>query len=347
LAGNGPFGTACEALLARRLGRATLLVTSCTHALEMAALLLTLEPGDEVIVPSYTFVSTANAFVLRGARPVFADVDASGNLLPEEVARLRTPRTRTVVTVHYAGNSCDMDRLADACSGIPLVEDAAQALGATFSGRPLGTFGALSTFSFHETKNIGCGEGGALTVGDERLLERAEFLRHKGTNRKRFLEGLVDKYTWVDVGSSWVLADLNAAYLAAQLEAFEVIQARRATLFHRYLAELSGPVERAGGSLIGHSARNGPNHHLFAIVFREPEQRTRFIAHMKAHQIVTPFHYVPLHLSPMGRRFHGERPLPMAERLGGCLVRLPLFFNLTDDDQGQVIDRTREFIDGV
>ena len=347
VAGGGPFGARCEALLEGMLGNPTLLVTSCTHALEMAALLLEVGPGDEFIVPSYTFVSTANAFVLRGARPVFADVSLDGNLLPEEVARLRSGRTRAVVTVHYAGNSCDMDRLAAACEGIPLVEDAAQALGAMFGGRPLGTFGALGAISFHETKNVGCGEGGALAIGDRRLLERAHCLRDKGTNRRRFLQGLVDKYTWVDVGSSWVLSDLNAAYLAAQLEALDTIQARRAVLVHRYLAELRAPVERGGGFLLGRHPRNVPNHHLFAIVFREPEQRARYVAHMKDHHIITPFHYVPLHQSPMGQRFGGAQTLPNSERLGSCLVRLPLFYNLSDRDQDEVVGRTREYLDGI
>jgi dTDP-4-amino-4,6-dideoxygalactose transaminase len=347
VAGGGPFGKSCEALLERRLGHPALLVTSCTHALEMAALLLDVGPGDEFVVPAYTFVSTANAFVMRGARPLFADVDSNGNILPEEVARLISGKTRAVVAVHYAGHSCDMDRLVDACAGIQLVEDAAQALGATFDGRPLGAFGVLGAFSFHETKNVGCGEGGALAIRDDRYLDRAHVLRDKGTNRRRFLQGQVDKYSWVDVGSSWVLSDLNAAYLAAQLEAFEQIQARRAELFHRYLGELRAPVERAGGYLISHNPRNKPNHHLFAVVFREPQQRDRYIAHMKAHDIITPFHYVPLHLAPMGRRFHGERPLPNSERLGGCLVRLPLFFNMTDWEQDEVIGRTQEFLDGI
>jgi dTDP-4-amino-4,6-dideoxygalactose transaminase len=240
-----------------------------------------------------------------------------------------------------------MDRLASACDGIPLVEDAAQALGSTFDGRPLGTFGTVGTISFHETKNVGCGEGGAITIGDPRLLDRAHCLRDKGTNRRRFLQGLVDKYTWVDVGSSWVLSDLNAAYLAAQLEAYEVIQARRAEIFHRYLRELRAPLERAGGYVVGHHARNSPNHHLFGIVFREPEERSRYVAHMRAHGIVTPFHYVPLHLSPFGRRICKDWPFPNSERLGSCLVRLPLFYNLSDEEQGEVIDRTKGFLDAI
>jgi len=347
VAGGGPFGARCEDLLRERLGQPALLVTSCTHALEMAALLLGIGPGDEFIVPSFAFVSTANAFTLRGARPVFADVDRNGNLRPDEVDRLRTPRTRAVVPVHYAGHSADMDALLAACGDVPLVEDAAQALGATFGGRPLGTFGALGAFSFHETKNVGCGEGGALTLRDEALLDRAHVLRDKGTNRRKFLQGLADKYTWVDTGSSWVLSDLNAAYLDAQLEALDVIQARRKAIHDRYTGELRALVERKGGYVIDGHPRNTPNHHIFAIVFREAEQRSRFIARMREAGIVTPFHYVPLHQSPLGRSLGTDRPLPGSERLGSCLVRLPLFFNLSDEDQGRVIDRTAEFLHGL
>ena len=346
-AGCGPLGEQCEALLERMLGRRSLLVTSCSHALEMAALLLEVGPGDEVILPSFTFVSTANAFVLRGARPVLADVDPSGNLDLHDVERLRTPRTRAVCTVHYAGNSCDLESLAAAASGLPIVEDAAQTLGATFRGKPLGTFGVAGTLSFHETKNIGCGEGGALLVSDPRLVERAEYIREKGTNRRRFHQGLVDKYTWVDVGSSYVLSELNAAYLLPQLEAFPRIQARRRAVFEAYQAALQGPAERVGAQVVGPNARGEGNFHLFALVFRRPEQRTAYIAHMRGHGILTPFHYVALHLAPMGKRFHDGRPLPVSERLTQCLVRLPLFFNITDAEVEAVVGRTLEFLGGL
>lgn len=344
VAGGGPFGKYCEELLRRQLGQPTLLVTSCTHALELAGLLLDLQEGDQFVVPSFTFVSSANAFVLRGAAPVFVDVDAHGNLDLKDLDRVLSPRTRAVVVVHYAGNSCDMDELRKLCGAIPIVEDAAQALGASFDGKPLGTFGACAAFSFHETKNLGCGEGGALTTRDERLLERAEYIRDKGTNRRRFLSGLVDKYTWVDVGSSYVLSDLNAAYLAAQLDEAGRIQARRAQIHQRYQRELAPAIESAGGYFIATGPRNTPNHHLFAMVFRRGEQRDRYIAFMKERGIMTPFHYVALHLSPMGKKFHGARPLPGSERLSSCLVRLPLFFNMTDPEQDQVIECTRRFL---
>jgi dTDP-4-amino-4,6-dideoxygalactose transaminase len=337
----------CEETLSAWLGQPTLLVTSCTHALEIAALLLRLQPGDEFIVPSYTFVSTANAFVLRGAKPVFADVDPNGNIDPAEVERLRTPRTRAVVAVHYAGNSCDMRLLLEASRGLTIVEDAAQAIRATFDGRPLGTFGACGAFSFHETKNLACGEGGALTVREPELLERADYIRDKGTNRRRFLSGLVDKYTWVDVGSSYVLSDLNAACLSAQLDAVDRIQRRRAEIFETYDRELCALVEAKGGYVVRPHPHNTPNHHLFAIVFRTGDQRDGYIASMRAAGIIAPFHYVPLHGSPMGRRFHDGRPLPNSERLGSCLVRLPMYFNMSDGELDEVIRRSKEYLDGI
>ncbi len=347
-AGMGPLGATCEELLESGFGVRTLLVSSCTHALEIAALLLELQPGDEVLLPSFTFVSTANAFVLRGARPVFVDVDASGNIDVAGAAALQTRRTRAVCAVHYAGNSCDLEALASALPGLPLVEDAAQAIGSSFGGRPLGTFGVAGAISFHETKNVGCGEGGALLLPRPELVDRAEFLREKGTDRRKFSQGLVDKYTWVDVGSSYVLSELNAAYLEPQLRALERIQARRAQVFARYREALTGPASRAGGRVIEPPSHNGQgNAHLFALVFRSGEQRTRYIAHMGERGILTPFHYVALHRSPMGRRFHDGRPLPMSDQLTECLVRLPLFFNLTDAQVDEVIDRTLEFLRGL
>jgi dTDP-4-amino-4,6-dideoxygalactose transaminase len=347
-AGAGPLGAVCEELLESGFGVRTLLVSSCTHALEMAALLLELQRGDEVLLPSFTFVSTANAFVLRGARPVFVDVDANGNIDVAGAAALRSNRTRAVCAVHYAGNSCDLEALASALPGLPLVEDAAQAIGSSFGGRPLGTFGVAGAISFHETKNVGCGEGGALLLPRPELVDRAEFLREKGTDRRKFSKGLVDKYTWVDVGSSYVLSELNAAYLEPQLRALERIQARRAQVFARYREALTGPASRAGGRVIETPPHNGQgNAHLFALVFRSGEQRTRYIAHMGERGILTPFHYVALHRSPMGRRFHDGQPLPMSDQLTECLVRLPLFFNLTDAQVDEVIDRTLEFLRGL
>ncbi|MBS2022174.1 MAG: dTDP-4-amino-4,6-dideoxygalactose transaminase [Deltaproteobacteria bacterium] len=343
-AGGGPFGKRCEALLEGLLGQRTLLVTSATHALELGAHLLDLQAGDEVIVPSFTFVSTANAFALRGAKIRFADVDESGNLSLAEVERLRTPRTRCISVVHYAGNSCDLDALLSLAGDIPVLEDAAQAIDASYKGRPLGTLGACGAFSFHETKNIGCGEGGALTLRDTKLIERAEYYRDKGTNRRKFLGGLVDKYTWVDLGSSLVLSDVNAAYLSCQLEQLQAVQARRGHIWSRYAEALAAPLARVGARFIQPPAHNRPNHHLFGVVFARAEQRTAFIAFMRERGVVTPFHYVSLHLSPFGQRFHDGRALPMTETLSGNLVRLPLFYNQTDAQVDEVIGRTTEFL---
>jgi dTDP-4-amino-4,6-dideoxygalactose transaminase len=342
--GNGPFGRRCEQILGELLGCQALVVSSATAALELAALLLEIKPGDEVIIPSFTFVSTANAFLLRGAKLLFADVDASGNLDPREVSRLRSARTRAIVPVHYAGGSCDMDELRSAAEGIAIVEDAAQAIGASFRGVPLGTFGSCGAISFHETKNVGCGEGGALIVRDSSLLERARCLRDKGTDRHRFEQGLCDKYTWVDVGTSPLLAELSAAWLSVQLESLGRIQARREEIWARYLAELEGPAERAGVAVVrGHPKGRG-NAHLFALVFRTGDERRRFVAHTRAMGISTPPHYVALHTSPLGRRLHDGQPLPWSERLSSCLARLPLFFNLPDGAVARVIDATLDFL---
>jgi dTDP-4-amino-4,6-dideoxygalactose transaminase len=343
-AGGGPFGKQCEQMLESLLGQRTLLVSSATHALELAAHLLDIQPGDEFVVPSFTFVSTANAFVLRGARPVFADVDRNGNLDLSEVSKLLGRRTKAIVPVHYAGNSCDLPALLQLAGSIPVVEDAAQAIGASFGGKPLGTFGACGAFSFHETKNIGCGEGGALTLRSPELIDRAEYYRDKGTNRRKFLDGLVDKYTWIDVGSSLVLSDVNAAYLSTQLLELPRIAARRRQMWERYAREIEPAVVRAGGYVVRGSPENLPNHHLFGIVFGEAGQRSRFISAMRADGVTTPFHYVALHRSPMGERLHDGRKLPNTDRLSSCLVRMPLFFNLSDADQSIVIDATLRFL---
>jgi dTDP-4-amino-4,6-dideoxygalactose transaminase len=343
---GGPFGDRCEALLARHFNQPALLTSSCTHALEIAALLLGIGPGDAVVVPSFTFVSTANAFALRGAELSFVDVDQHGNIDLEEVEAAIGRRTRAVVAVHYAGNSCDLPRLLERCGTVPMIEDAAQAFGASFAGRPLGTYGVLGAISFHETKNVGCGEGGALTAQHAELVAEAREIRDKGTNRQRFRAGDVDKYTWTRLGSNYGLSDLNAAYLLGQLDAHEQIATRRRVLYQRYLDALCSPIERAGGYVVRGRPEGTPNHHLFAMVLHSPAQRDEFIARMKRHGIVTPFHYVALHLSPMGQRFHrSRRPLCNSERLSSCLVRLPLFYNLSDDDQEQVIARAREVLD--
>ncbi len=350
LSGVGPLTKRAEAELERLGLDRALLCTSGTHALEMAALLANIGPGDEVILPSYTFVSTANAFALRGATLRFADNDRYGNISLEEVERLAGPATKLVVAVHYAGASADMKTLSDWCAtrGVWLVEDAAQAIGGTCHGQTLGTFGALAAFSFHETKNVSAGEGGALRVNTEAFKIRAEIIREKGTNRTQFFLGLADKYTWVDIGSSYVLSELNVAYLLPQLEAFATIQGKRGLIWRRYYEALLAPARAVGAEILETPEHNTPNFHMFAVVLRDADMRTRFIRFMREAGITTPFHYLPLHRSPYGRELASKAglvidELPQCERLANQLVRLPLYFNMTDDEQAHVVDRALSF----
>lgn len=348
LSGDGPFTKRCEALLQQELGvERVLLTTSCTHALEMAAFLLDLGPGDEVIVPSFTFVSTVNAVVLRGATPVFADIRADTlNLDEQALPSLITPRTRAIFVVHYAGISCDMARIlkVSAEHRIPVVEDNAHGLFGGYRGHPLGSMGLLATLSFHDTKNFTCGEGGALIVNDPALVARAEVLREKGTNRSRFFRGEVDKYTWVDVGSSYVPSDMLAAFLLGQLEQREAIQQARERLFRRYVAELEDWAIGQGIGLPVIPSECSPAWHLFYLRLPGLEARQRFIAHMKSRGIHSLFHYLPLHLSPMGLT-RGGRPgqCPVTERASDELVRLPFFTGLSEADQTEVIEVARAF----
>lgn len=348
IAGTGPFTKRCEGEIAQRVGAArVLLTTSCTHALELSALLCRLQPGDEVIVPAFTFVTSASAFALFGARPVFVDVrDDTLNLDPDLVEQAVTPRTRAIVVVHYGGIAADIERLAAIAArhGLILIEDNAHGLFHRWKGRYLGSFGAMATHSFHETKNVTCGEGGALVVNDPSLVERAEILREKGTDRSRFLRGQVDKYTWVDIGSSWIPSDMLAAILAGQLSRFESIAAARLRIFDRYAAELSGWAAQHGVRLPVVPEGNEHSAHLFSLRFDRGEQRDRFIAHMKERGVSTVFHYQPLHLSTVGRRFGGrDGQCPVTERAADCLVRLPLYVSLTDGEQDEVVARILEF----
>ena len=342
ISGCGDFGQRCENIFSRALGAPrTLLVTSCTHALEMAALLLDVRPGDEVIVPSFTFVSTANAFALRGATPIFADIDPQTlGLDPAHVASLLTPRTKVVVPVHYAGIACDLDALARVMNGhaAALVEDNAHGLFGKYKGRFLGTFGAFSTLSFHETKNFTCGEGGALVINDLRFTERAEIVRDKGTQRARFFRGEIDKYTWCDLGSSYVLSDVLAAILFAQLEAREAIETRRQHLWTRYAAELADWAAKEGARLPFVPAHCEQPFHLFYVVMSSPARQKALIAHLAERGISAVFHYQPLHLSPMGQGFGGKAgACPVTEATSACLLRLPLFNVLTDEEQDRII----------
>ncbi len=349
LSGDGHFTKLSNARIAAMAGaRSALLTHSCTAALEMAAILCDLQPGDEVIMPSFTFVSTANAVALRGAVPVFVDIDAQTlNMDPEKTAAAVSGRTRAIFAVHYAGFPADMDALAEIAQahGLLLVEDAAQALGSTYKGRPAGSLGDMAAFSFHETKNIISGEGGALTLMRPDLIERAEIIREKGTNRSRFLRGQVDKYTWVDIGSSFLPGELVAAFLYGQLEQAEAIRTRRLALFDRYARAFAdlGQAGRVGLPVVPPDTTG--NGHMFYLLLRDLEDRDAFIAHMRAAGIITPFHYVPLHSAPAGlkhARFTGNG-LPVTDAISARLVRLPLFYGLEEGIEGVIEVAQRYF----
>jgi dTDP-4-amino-4,6-dideoxygalactose transaminase len=342
-AGDGDFTKKCQRLLEQAVGaQKVLLTTSCTDALEMAALLLDIRPGDEVIVPTFTFVSTANAFVLRGATPVFADIRPDTlNLDERRLERLITPRTRAIVPVHYAGVGCEMDSICEIAArrGVPVVEDNAHGLFGKYKGRNLGSFGALSTLSFHETKNFICGEGGALVLNDFDYWERAEILREKGTNRSRFFRGEVDKYTWVDTGSSYLPSDLLAAFLYAQLEARAEIQARRRQIWNTYNEQLRPWANANGVELPSVPPYCEHPFHMYYIVLPTAELRNALIEHLKLRGIMAVFHYLPLNLSPMGRKLGGRKGLcPVAEDISERVLRLPFYNNLTEADQQRVVE---------
>jgi dTDP-4-amino-4,6-dideoxygalactose transaminase len=348
LSGNGPFTHRCESALERLTGaRRALLTSSCTAALEMCAILIDASPGDEVIVPSFTFVSTANAFALRGMRPVFADCRPDTlNIDEGAVARLVTPRTRAIVAMHYGGVACEMDAIVAIAErhGLLLVEDNAHGLFGTYEGRPLGTFGSLATQSFHETKNVTCGEGGALLINDPSLIERAEIAREKGTNRSRFFRGQVDRYTWVDIGSNYLCSELQAAMLSAQLAQAEAIQVKRRAVWDRYDRELTDWCAAHGiRRLVVPAAAEHPSH-LFALLMPTAAARKALIDHLGAHGILAVFHYIPLHLSPMGARLGGTPgDCPVAEDISERIVRLPFYTDLTSDEQSSVIDTVKSF----
>lgn len=342
IAGDGPFTRKCRALFERELGVATaLLTTSCTHALEMAALLLDTQPGDRVIIPSFTFVSTANAFVLRGARPVFIDIRPDTlNLDETQLEKLISPDTKAVVAVHYAGVGCAMDVILEIAQkyGVPVVEDNAHGLFGKYKGKYLGTFGCLATLSFHETKNFSCGEGGALLLNDPRYRERAEVIREKGTNRSRFFRGEVDRYTWVDIGSSYLPSDVLAAFLYAQLEQRERIQATRRRIWECYDRQLQDWAQEHGVRLPIVPSTCEQAYHMFYMLMPSLEQRQALIAHLKALGILSVFHYLPLHLSSMGRSWgYGPGDCPVTEDVSDRLLRLPLFNDMSQQEQDRVL----------
>ncbi|MBV8102802.1 MAG: dTDP-4-amino-4,6-dideoxygalactose transaminase, partial [Verrucomicrobia bacterium] len=334
LAGDGYFTRLCQDWLRKELGsERVLLTTSCTAALEMSALLLNIEPGDEVIVPSFTFVSGTNAFVLRGAKPVFVDIRKDTLNVDEELVEQRiSPRTKAITFVNYAGVGCEMDPLLAIAKRhhIALIEDNAHGLFGKYQGRPLGSFGTFAAQSFHDTKNVTCGEGGALIINDAQFVERAEILWEKGTNRKKFLAGLVDKYTWVDVGSSFLLSDLQAAFLFGQFEQAKVIQALRHAIWRRYLDALSPISNELEISLPQVPAHCEHAAHLFYILLPSQSARDELISFLRSQNIGSAFHYLPLHLSPMGRRFgYRQGDCPVTEEISGRLLRLPFHNRLT------------------
>ncbi len=348
LSGDGDFTKKCNSLLEEIIGAPkALLTTSCTHALEMSALLLGLQPGDEVIVPSFTFVSTVNAFVLRGAKPVFIDIRPDTLNLDEKLLEgMITPKTKAIYVVHYAGVGCEMDEILAIARRhhIPVIEDNAHGLFGKYKGRMLGSFGEMATQSFHETKNISCGEGGALIINDPALSERAEILREKGTNRSRFFRGQVDKYTWVDMGSSYLPSEILAALLYSQLEAREAIQNKRGSIWKRYNAELKDWAAKNGVRLPYIPEYCQQPYHMFYMLFPSLETRTSFIGKLKENNILSVFHYLPLHLSDMGVKFGGKAgDCPVTERISDQLVRLPLYFDMQNEDVDRVIEQILKF----
>ncbi len=348
ISGDGVFTKKCSALLEQELGvPKVLLTTSCTHALEMSAILLDIQPGDEVIIPSFTFVSTVNAFVLRGAKPVFVDVRPDTlNLDESRLEAEITPRTKAVATVHYAGVGCEMDaimEIANRC-GVPIVEDNAHGLFGRYKGKYLGTFGVMAAQSFHETKNFSCGEGGALLINDPQYIERAEIIREKGTNRSRFFRGQVDKYTWLDIGSSYLPSDILAAFLYAQLENREKIQTHRQKVWNFYYENLKAWCAAHEVQLPYVPEHCDQAYHMFYMLLPTLELRQGLIAHLLQRGILSVFHYLPLHLSDMGLRFGGKAgDCPVTERVSDQLIRLPFHNALTESDQQQVVESILEY----
>lgn len=348
ISGDGTFTKKCHAFLEKTLGvPKALLTTSCTHALEMAAFLLDIQPGDEIIVPSFTFVSTVNAFVIRGARPVFIDVrpdtlNLDENLLEQKI----TERTKAIVVVHYAGVGCEMDKIIEIANRrqIAVIEDNAHGLFGQYKGKYLGTFGCLATQSFHETKNITCGEGGALLINDPALIERAEILREKGTNRSRFFRGQVDKYTWVDLGSSYLPSDILAAFLYAQLESYPQIQTQRQNAWEFYAQHLDQWCRQNEVRMPFSPPECQHPYHMFYLLLPSLETRTKLIEHLKGRGILSVFHYLPLHLSEMGLKFGGKAgDCPVTEAVSDRLLRLPLFKDLDEQTLEYIVESTMAF----
>ena len=348
VSGDGAFTRKCHDFFEDKLGvNKAFLMTSCTHALEMAAILLDFQEGDEVIVPSFTFVSTVNAFVLRGAKPVFIDIRQDTlNMDESQLEKLITPRTKAILPVHYGGVGCEMDAITSIAenNGIVVIEDNAHGLFGKYKDKNLGTFGSMATLSFHETKNFICGEGGALLINDDRYTQRAEIIREKGTNRSRLFRGEIDKYTWVDVGSSYLPSDILAAFLYAQLEEAEHIQQCRKRIWHYYNDHLKNWATEHNVRLPIIPNYCQPPYHMFYMLMPSLQQRDGLIAHLKARDIKAVFHYLPLHLSEMGIRLGGEKnACPVTEDVSNRLIRLPFFNELTESDQSRIVEAIYSF----
>lgn len=350
ISGDGSFTKKCQQFFEERYGfLKTLLTTSCTDALEMCAILCNIKPGDEVIAPSYTFVSTVNAFVLRGARIRFIDSHADQpNMDENKIEEVVTKKTKAIIPVHYAGVACNMDAIMKTARKHKLfvVEDAAQAIDSFYKGKPLGSLGDMSAFSFHETKNIISGEGGMIAINRKRFIKRAEIIREKGTNRSAFFRGEVNKYGWVDIGSSFLPSEVIAAFLYAQLEHLNEIQKKRKALWNNYYHSLL-PLQHAGKiklPVIPDYATN--NAHMFYLVCRNLKERTALLNHLKSKGILAVFHYLSLHKSPFYKKYYGKRALPNADRFTDCLVRLPLYFELSPAEQEKVIEEVLKFYNG-
>jgi len=347
ISGDGIYTKKCQAFFEKQYGfKKVLLTTSCTDALEMAAILINTKLGDEIIMPSYTFVSTANAFVLRNAKTIFADSESyTPNLDITEIKKLITSNTKAIVPVHYAGVACDMDQIMDIAEEYDLfvIEDAAYAIDSYYKGKPLGSIGHLATFSFHETKNLTSGEGGMLVINDEKFIEHAEIIREKGTNRSAFFRGEVDKYSWIDIGSSFLPSDIISAFLFAQLEHLEKIQKKRIFLWNRYYDGLKQLEDRGFVKLPNipdYATNNGA---LFFLVCRSLKDRTELIDYLRSKNILAVFHYLALHKSPFYADKHEERELPNADLYTDCLVRLPMYYDLTENNQDIIINTIYKF----
>ena len=352
LCGNGKYTNKCQSFFEQKYGfKKCLLTTSCTDALEMCAILLDIQAGDEVIMPSYTFVSTSNAFVLRGAKIVFADSEPNNpNMDCNEIEKLITPKTKCIVVVHYAGASCDMEKAAEIAKkhNIFLVEDAAQAVDNFYINKsgdkiPLGSIGNLAAFSFHETKNIICGEGGMLVVNDENFIKRSEIIWEKGTNRSAYFRGEIDKYGWVDVGSSFLMSELTAAYLWAQLESIKKIQTRRLEVWNLYNSLLNDVQSKYGCKIQAIPIHSTNNAHAFYMVCNSTEERGALIKYLKENDAQLVFHYLSLHKSAFYSDKHDGRELPHSDRYSDCLVRLPIYYDITNEQVQKIAEKISEF----